>query len=60
MIGQKNFDFSFAGLKTALLYKLKGSDKADWKEINRRAITGRSENLAPVSRQTPLQATSKR
>ncbi len=47
MIGQKNFDFSFAGLKTALLYKLKGSDKADWKEINRRAITGRSENLAP-------------
>ncbi len=34
MISQKNYDFSFAGLKTALLYKLKGDNKANWKNIS--------------------------
>jgi len=31
MLDQKNYDMSFAGLKTALLYKIKGGHKADWK-----------------------------
>lgn len=47
MISQKNFDFSFAGLKTALLYKLKNDNKADWKDVNLRAISGETKNLAP-------------
>lgn len=47
MVGQKNFDFSFAGLKTALLYKLKGNDRANWKDVNKKAVSGESENLAP-------------
>jgi N6-L-threonylcarbamoyladenine synthase len=46
MINQKNFDFSFAGLKTALLYKLKNDNKADWKDINLRAVSGEHRNLA--------------
>jgi N6-L-threonylcarbamoyladenine synthase len=50
MINQKNFDFSFAGLKTALLYKLKNDNKADWKDINLRAVSGKHKNLAPESR----------
>jgi len=48
MIGQKNFDFSFAGLKTALLYKIKGDKKADWRDINKKAVSGVSANLASV------------
>jgi len=51
MVGQKNFDFSFAGLKTSLLYKLKGNNKADWKDVNLRAISGKSQNLAPGFRE---------
>jgi N6-L-threonylcarbamoyladenine synthase len=50
MVNQKNFDFSFAGLKTALLYKLKNDNKADWKDINLRAVSGRHKNLASKSR----------
>ncbi|MFA5052713.1 MAG: tRNA (adenosine(37)-N6)-threonylcarbamoyltransferase complex transferase subunit TsaD [Parcubacteria group bacterium] len=46
MVGQKNYDFSFAGLKTSLLYKLKGSNKANWKEINKDSIIGKNKNLA--------------
>lgn len=46
MLGQKNFDFSFAGLKTSLLYKLKESNKANWADINRKVIAGKSRNLA--------------
>jgi len=46
MANQDNFDFSFAGLKTALLYKLKDSYKANWKDINKKAISGISDNLA--------------
>jgi len=47
MVNQKNYDFSFAGLKTALLYQLKDSNKANWKDINQRAVTNISKNLAP-------------
>jgi N6-L-threonylcarbamoyladenine synthase len=35
MIREKNYDFSFSGLKTALLYYIKQSFKADWKEFNK-------------------------
>lgn len=35
MLDQKNYDMSFAGLKTALLYHIKGGHKADWKEFNK-------------------------
>ncbi|HQA96024.1 MAG TPA: tRNA (adenosine(37)-N6)-threonylcarbamoyltransferase complex transferase subunit TsaD, partial [Candidatus Colwellbacteria bacterium] len=35
MIHDKNYDFSFSGLKTSLLYYLKQSFKADWKEFNK-------------------------
>lgn len=35
MIYEKNFDFSFSGLKTSLLYYIKNSFKADWKEFNK-------------------------
>lgn len=51
MVGQKNFDFSFAGLKTALLYKLEGNNKADWKDVNLRAVSGKVKNLAPGFRE---------
>ena len=34
MAYQKNYDFSFSGLKTSLLYYIKGSHKGDWKEAN--------------------------
>ncbi|MDD5098899.1 MAG: tRNA (adenosine(37)-N6)-threonylcarbamoyltransferase complex transferase subunit TsaD [Candidatus Colwellbacteria bacterium] len=34
MINQKNYDFSFAGLKTALLYNIAGQ-KADWDKFNK-------------------------
>lgn len=40
MLHQKNYDFSFSGLKTALLYYLKDSHKADWREENKLAIKG--------------------
>lgn len=40
MLNQKNFDFSFSGLKTSLLYRLKDTYKADWKDINKRAVSG--------------------
>ncbi|MCL4405938.1 MAG: tRNA (adenosine(37)-N6)-threonylcarbamoyltransferase complex transferase subunit TsaD [Patescibacteria group bacterium] len=35
MIRDKNYDFSFSGLKTSLLYYIKQSFKADWKEFNK-------------------------
>lgn len=35
MIYEKNFDFSFSGLKTSLLYYIKDSSKANWKEFNK-------------------------
>ncbi|HOF50365.1 MAG TPA: tRNA (adenosine(37)-N6)-threonylcarbamoyltransferase complex transferase subunit TsaD [Candidatus Colwellbacteria bacterium] len=35
MIYEKNYDFSFSGLKTSLLYHIKQSFKADWKEFNK-------------------------
>jgi len=41
MISQKNYDFSFAGLKTSLLYKLKNNNKANWKDIS---VSGSSQN----------------
>ena len=47
MINQKNYDFSFSGLKTALLYQLKDSNKANWRDINQRAVSNISKNLAP-------------
>ena len=50
MINQKNYDFSFSGLKTALLYQLKDSNKANWKDINQRAVANISKNLAPKMR----------
>jgi len=45
MINQKNFDFSFSGLKTSLLYYLKGTHKADWKDINERAVSGLNTDI---------------
>jgi len=50
MINQKNYDFSFSGLKTALLYQLKDSNKANWKDINQKAVSNISKNLAPKMR----------
>lgn len=34
MLHQKNYNFSFSGLKTSLLYHLKNAHKADWKDFN--------------------------
>ncbi len=50
MLNQKNYDFSFSGLKTALLYHLKDSHKADWKSENKLAIEG---GLAPLPQNAP-------
>ncbi|MDD4931098.1 MAG: tRNA (adenosine(37)-N6)-threonylcarbamoyltransferase complex transferase subunit TsaD [Candidatus Colwellbacteria bacterium] len=49
MLDQKNYDMSFAGLKTSLLYYIKGAHKADWKEFNKPSGSVRPddyENLA--------------
>ncbi len=50
MLNQKNYDFSFSGLKTSLLYHLKDSHKADWKSENKLAIEGA---LAPLPENAP-------
>lgn len=47
MLNQKNYDFSFSGLKTALLYHLKSSHKADWHTENQLAIRGEEITLPP-------------
>ncbi len=46
MIHQKNYDFSFSGLKTSLLYHIKGTHKGDWKEANH-AIAVRASSDMP-------------
>lgn len=48
MLDQKNYDLSFAGLKTALLYHIKGGHKADWKEFNK-GKTAEPENVADLA-----------
>jgi N6-L-threonylcarbamoyladenine synthase len=52
MIYEKNYDFSFSGLKTALLYYIKQSFKADWKEFNKNY----GESNTPIKDQADIAA----